>query len=163
MNKRTQILLYVNEQAEGFYDDAQGLGTLAAQTFLEESQAQHLQGERKERERQKHRAQLTGLETLAETTLKVTDVLDYIKKQTARQKGWKEEHQGQRFGVALKEYIETKIKVNVDNVCVEMKIGRETDEEKRDRQYIYLQLVRQFIRQLLVQYEYRVSQLVEER
>lgn len=153
MNKRTEIILRVNEQAADFYDDAQKLGTLAAQTFLEE---------RQESARQRHRAQLTGLENIAETTLKVTDVLDYIKKQTSRQKGWKEEHQGQRFGVALLDYLEENIKKNTEDICVKVNIASDAAEYRRDRQYIYLQLVRQFIRQLLVQYEYKVEQLKEE-
>ncbi len=80
MNKRTMIILRVNEQAEQFYDKSEELGTLAAQSFLEEH--------RRER-RERHRAQMTGLENIAETTLKATDVLDYIKKQIARQPAWK--------------------------------------------------------------------------
>jgi hypothetical protein len=153
MNKRTQIILRVNEQAEDFYADALRLGTLAAQTFLEESHS----ADRQDEDRQRHRAQLTGLENIAETALKFTDILDYIKKQTARQKGWKEEHHGQRFGIVLKEYIETDIRQRVNTICGQIKIGNETDEERRDRQYIYLLLIRQFIRQLVVQYEYELE------
>ena len=44
-------------------------------------------------------------------------------------------------------------------VCVDVGIGRVTDEDKRDRQEVYLHLIRQLIRQLVVQYEYEVSEL----
>ena len=166
MNKHTLIILRVNERAEGFYDKSLELGTLAAQTFLEEIEQERQQhrtsAEQEARALQKHRAQLTGLENIAETTLKFTDVLDYIKKQIARQPGWKNEYQGQRFGESLKKYIEGHIKEQAGYICNEVGTNMSTDEGKREHQHIYLQLIRQFIRQIVVQYEYRVSQIVEE-
>jgi len=149
LNKRTMIILRVNEQAERFYDKSKELGTLAARSFFEE------------RDRQRHRAQMTGLENIAETTLKATDVLDYIKKQIARQEGWRKEYDGKRFGESLKTYIENNLRRDVTSVCASVGIGDETDEDKRQRQYIYLQLIRQLIRQVVVQYEYHISQQLE--
>ncbi len=166
MNKHTLIILRVNERAEGFYDKSLELGTLAAQTFLEEieheRQRHRTSTEQEARALQKHRAQLTGLENIAETALKFTDVLDYIKKQIARQPGWKNEYQGQRFGESLKTYIEGHIKEQADHIYAEVRINTSTDEGKREHQHIYLQLIRQLIRQIVVQYEYRVSQIAEE-
>ena len=156
MKKRIELIIRVNKEAgsEEFYQKSQDLGILAAQSFREE------QGRERQ---QRHRAQMTGLENIAETTLKVTDVLDYVKKQTARQKGWQKEvgANKERFGEVLKKEIESGLKTFVDNVCNGF-IESVTDEGKRDRQEAYLQLVRQFIRQLVVRYEYQVSQ-VEER
>jgi hypothetical protein len=156
MKKRIELIIRVNKQAgsEEFYKKSQDLGMLAAQSL----------GEEQGRERQqRHRAQMTGLENIAETTLKVTDILDYIKKQTARQKGWQKEvgANGERFGESLKKYIESGLETFVNNVCYGL-IDRTTDEGKQERQEAYLQLVRQLIRQLVVRYEYQVSQ-VEER
>lgn len=164
MNKRTKIILRVNEQAELFYSDSQRLGNMAAATFLEDPKNQHLSGEEQKRKLQRHRAQLTGLENIAETTLKFTDVLDYIKKQIARPQshGWREEYQGKRFGEELKTYIEQNIPEYVGRVSNLAGIGNTDETDARDRQYIYLHLIRQFIRQLVVQYEYRVSQITEE-
>ncbi len=156
MKKRIELIIRVNKEAgsEEFYKKSQDLGILAAQSFREE------QGRERQ---QRHRAQMTGLENIAETTLKVTDVLDYVKKQTARQKGWQKEVGANkvRFGESLKKCIESELKTFVDNVCNGF-IESVTDEGKRDRQEAYLQLVRQLIRQLVVRYEYEVSQ-VEER
>src|SRR6266487_6404153 len=137
LNKRMKIILRVNEQAERFYDKSEELGTLAAFSFREE---------RGRERQQRHRAQMTGLENIAETALKFTDVLDYIKKQIARQPGWKNEYQGQRFGESLKTYIEGHIKEQADHIYAEVRINTSTDEGKREHQHIYLQLIRQLIR-----------------
>ncbi len=149
MNKRTKILLRVNEQAESFYKKSEQLGTLAAKSFLE----QHIADRR-----EKHRAQMTGLENIAETTLKVTDVLDYIKKQIARRQGWTNER-GESFGESLKKYIEGTLKEEgVRDVCKSVGTDEQTEEGKREKQLIYLLLVRQLIRQIVVQYEYSINQ-----
>lgn len=150
-NKRMMIILRVNEQAEQFYDKAQKLGNIAAQSFNEMSGA----------EKSRHRSQMTGLENIADTTPKVSDVLDYIKKQIARRKGWTTEIKGQRFGESLKTYIEKDLRDTVDKVCNQVGIKNETEEDMRDRQRIHLDLTRQLIRQIVVHYEYVLS--LEER
>jgi hypothetical protein len=61
MNSEMKIISEVNIQAEDFYDDAVALGDLAA-VMLEEN----------------HRSQMTSLENIAESTLKTSDVFDYI-------------------------------------------------------------------------------------
>ena len=148
--ERMELIIRVNRDAgkDEFYAASQRLGLLAAQSFRDE------QG----RERQnRHRAQMTGLENIAETTLKVTDVLDYIKKQTARQKGWQNTvgKQGERFGESLKTYIESGLKPFVDSICSDSNDA--TLEGKLKRQDAYLALIRQLVRQLVVQYEYQIS------
>jgi len=155
MNKRMELIIRINKEAgsDEFYKVSQNLGMLAAKSFREE------QG----RERQhRHRAQMTGLENIAATTLKVTDVLDYIKKQTARQRGWQNKvgSHGERFGESLKTSIESGLETFLDNVCHDF-IDRTTYEGKLERQGAYLELIRQLVRQLVVQYEYQIS-LAEE-
>lgn len=149
MNKRMMIIIQVNEQAELFYNKSQELGILAARSFLEEH--------KKDRQ-QRHRAQMTGLENIAETTLKTTDVLDYIKKQIARQPGWTKVYDGKSFGESLKTYIENDLKAALKMVCKNIGIGEKTDQELQERREIYLLLARQLIRQIVVQYEYHISQ-----
>lgn len=150
MNKSTMIIKRVNEEAENFYERSQKLGDIAAHTFKEP------QG--KDRQ-SRHRSQLTGLENIAETTMKSSDVLDYIKKQIARQPGWTQPYgeKNERFGESLKSYIEKDLKDAMGRVSKDVKIGDVTIEDKRERQHIYLLLIRQFIRQVVVQYEYAVS------
>ncbi len=153
LSRRTMIILRVNEQAEDLYDKSKELGTLAAQSFFD------IQG----RDREKHRSQMTGLENIAETTLKATDVLDYIKKQMARDRsGWTSSHQ---FGENLKHYIEDKegLKLAIDVVCDRVGIGDTTEEDRRERKHVRLLLIRQLIRQVVVQFEYEVNELEKRR
>ncbi|MBA2678587.1 MAG: hypothetical protein H0U76_09390 [Ktedonobacteraceae bacterium] len=153
LSRRTMIILRVNEQAEDFYEKSKELGTRAARSF-------DTQG----REREKHRSQMTGLENIAETTLKATDVLDYIKKQMARERsGWTIPEQ--QFGEHLKRYIEDKdgLKVAVDAVCTSVGIGDTTEEDRRERKHVRLLLIRQLIRQVVVQFEYEDSELEKRR
>lgn len=156
MNRRMKIIVYVNEQADTkiFYDKSQELGMLAVKSFQEQ---------RSGTKKNQHRAQMTSLENIAETTLKVSDVLDYIKKQTAHQDGWKNEYEGKRFGESLKNYIEHDLDNIRNDVCRNVGIGYMTDIDKRDRQQVYLHLIRQLIRQIVVQYEYEVSELERSR
>ena len=166
MTNRIDMIKVVNEWADrdDFYERAKSMGTLAAKAFFLEEQQHKASGERLKNDLQKHRAQMTGLENIAETTLKFSDVLDYIKKQTARQAGWKKEVNGERFGVKLKNYLEGDFRNNdVDRVCGELSIDNQTDGDKRLRQQVTLELVRQFIRQLVVQYEYAVSEVESTR
>lgn len=149
MNRRTMIILNVNKEAEDFYAASQELGELAAKTFSQES----------DRGRERHRSQMTGLENIAETTQKWTDVLDYIKKQMARQRGWTKVYDGKSFGESLKNYIEVELRKSLTHVCNRVQIGDESYDDKRDRQQVYLYLIRQFIRQVVVQYEYKASEL----
>ncbi len=148
MNKDMQIIREVSAMAEtdAFYGKAEQLGQHAAYT---------LRGSR---------SQLTGLENIAESTLKTTDILDYIKKQTARYQSWQRGFpQGaipnEGFGESLKQYFEKDLRSLRDAICNgRLKISDKTDEDKQQRRRVYLLLMRQFIRQMVVEYEYRVSQ-----
>lgn len=144
MNREMQIILEVNNQAEICYPEAVKLGEHAAAAL-----------------RKTHRAQLTGLETVAESTSKTSDVFDYIKKQTARNSSWRQSHKdsaGEGFGVRLKNYLETGLEKRVGIICSnQLKIGEESEEDKRERRRIYLLLIRQFIRQMVVEYEFQVN------
>ncbi|MDQ2716048.1 MAG: hypothetical protein M3Z08_14165 [Chloroflexota bacterium] len=169
LNRRTNIIIHVNEEAERFYSKSQELGSLAAESF---------QGQNSGNKKREHRAQMTGLENIAETTMKVSDVLDYIKKQTARQPGWSmvydgrrlsgflnhyQEYEGRRFGEILKNYIENDLDKIRERICSAIGIGNLSDDDQRDRQQVYLHLIRQLVRQLVVQYEYQVSELERSR
>ena len=163
MKQEMRIILEVNTQAEQFYEDAIQLGDHAAYVV-----------------KKKHRAQLTGLENIAESTRKVSDVLDYVKRQTARLPYWRQaflpEQQvaqkeeavwhsiytgdaaNKEFGERLKHYIEHELAAKRDVLCrIKLSIEDKTDEERSLRRHVYLLLIRQFIRQLVIQYEYRLS------
>jgi hypothetical protein len=157
-----RIMLHVDTHAEQFYETAKQLGTLASHVFPEKVQRAGRDATSEPEENlNRHRSQLTGLENVAETARKVSDVLDYIKKQIARQEPWHELHESQRFGEQLKTLIETDIQQRAEQICADLLINLQNYEGQRDQQHISLLLIRQFIRQLVVHYEYLVSQKKE--
>jgi len=167
MNQDMKIIREINLEAERFYDEAQALGNHAYQAFKDG-----------------HRAQLTGLENVAESSLKTSDILDYIKKQISRSdpgKYWRAESKDdppidesqKGFGERLKTDLEA-LSERVDIVCKNVDIVTKVDKgkSKQDqelerakwkadrwkRQDIHVRLIREFIRQLVVQYEYRAGE-----
>jgi hypothetical protein len=139
-HREIKIIREVNIAAENSYEEAVKLGGHAAKAFQE-----------------RHRSQMTNLETLAESALKVTDIFDYIKRQTARYSFWRHAQTGTAFGEELRSYLEKNVKDARNEICNKLNIGNQSDEEKQLQRHIYLQLIRQFIRQMVIQYEYRVS------
>lgn len=147
MNKEMQIIREVNIQAENFYEDAVQLGIHAAYALTKA-----------------HRSQMTGLENIADSAPKVSDILDYIKRQTARFPYWRQVFPGEKpsdeaFGERLKNYLEKELGRKRDAVCNVklLNIGDQTDEDRTLRRHIYLLLIRQFVRHMVAEYEYRVS------
>ncbi len=141
-----KIIREVSNQAEYFYADAVKLGNHAAHAL-----------------KASHRSQMTSLETIAESTLKTSDVLDYVKKQTARFPYWRQgfpQHSkpDEGFGERLKNYLEGELAKRRDSICsTRLGIGDKTEADQQERRRIHLLLMRQFIRQMVVQYEYEVS------
>lgn len=128
MNEDLRIMRQVALQADAFYEDAKRLGTLAAKC---------LTGQK--------RSQITGLESICNSTLKVSDVCDYIKMRTARQKEWQQDN----LGPKVLEYIEKNIAQRRGLICAVLKI-----EDKLKQQDIYMMLIREFVWQLAAQYEF---------
>jgi hypothetical protein len=142
-NREIKIIHEVNNRAELFYEDAVKIGDHAA----------HALG-------RSHRSQLTGLENVAESALKITDIFDYIKRQTARYSYWRTAfppHTSVTFGERLRSYLENDLAKVRDEACAVLQIGDTSDEEKQLRRRVYLLLVRQFIGQMVIEYEYRVT------
>jgi len=143
-NREIKIIREVNNQAELFYEDAVKIGDHAAYALG-----------------RSHRSQLTGLENVADSALKITDIFDYIKRQTARYNYWRKDFQEQSnvaFGERLRSYLENDLAKVRDTTCdVYLKIGNASDEEKQLRRRVYLLLVLQFIGQMVIEYEYRVN------
>jgi hypothetical protein len=131
-----KIIREVNIQAESFYEDAKNLGDRAAVAFGK-----------------MHRSQITGLENIAESALKTSDVFDYIKRQTARHEHWRNGN----FGKDLIEKLETDLVTRQKAISGGLKISEKTDEGRQERRRIHLLLIRQFVRQMAVEYEFQVS------
>lgn len=144
-NNEMKVIREVSIQAENCYSDAIKLGEHAAYAL-----------------KASHRSQMTGLENVAESTFKKSDVFDYIKRQTARLPYWRQpfpevKNSDAGFGERLKDFLEKELTKKRDVICTHLDIGDVTDEERLERNRIYLLLIRQFIRHMVVHYEYLVS------
>ncbi len=124
---RMRILREVALQADRFYDQAQALGHKAATNLTD-----------------KKRSQISGLENIANCALKTTDVFDYIKLRTARQKEW------QSWGPELLTYLGRDLRTQSESITATLEIDRDSAEGLE----VYLLLIREFVRQLAAQYEY---------
>ena len=65
---------------------------------------------------------MTSLENIAESTMKSTDVFDFIKKQIARHDEWRKsfkDHKdaNQGFGERLKTYLEKSLPPKITTIC----------------------------------------------
>ncbi len=152
LTKDMQVIREVNDQAEAFYNKAVQLGQLAVEVLGKD-----------------RHAQLTQLENIANTALKYTDIFDYIKKQMARIEDWRKEPSGYAKskpdtqkeqqpamglgGRLLKELQE--LQQEQANIAKRLHIEGTSDKERRQKQQIYLQLIRQFVRQMVAEYEFR--------
>ena len=138
MNQQMKILKEIAQVTDGndFYNRAKELGEIASEAFDS-----------------RHRSQMKNLENIANSTLKVTDVLDYIKKQVARA-GRDEMWRKDDFGIELKDYIEQSLHVRRQDIC--RTLGS-VEENSSEGQRIYVSLIRAFVSQLVVHYEYQVT------
>ena len=132
MNIRMKMLQAValESDAEPFYDQAKAFGERAAQAL----------GHTK-------RSQITGLESQANSTQKVTDIFDYLKLRTARQKEWQREN----LGRDLLAHLETGLRQARDRI---VSLPDMSSLNAWQRQEVYLLLIRAFVAHLAAQYEY---------
>lgn len=135
MNQQMKILKEIARIADGddFYNQAKAFGKTASKAFDSGT-----------------RRQMKNLENISNSSLKVTDVLDYVKKQVAKAekpKTWWVDD----FGIKLKDFIENDLRDFRGRVCA---ILEGVEEDSAEGQRIYLNLIREFVRQLVVHYEY---------
>lgn len=145
-NYQLKRIREISNQADKFYNDAVDIGDHAAHAF----------GGRSE-----HRAQMTGLESVANSTYKISDVFDYVKKQTARHREWQQTYaQGgapnDSFGERLLKYLRDDLATRRNAICGEknLRVGNTTEDDQQERRHIHLLLMREFIRQMVVEYEF---------
>ncbi len=124
---RMRILREVALRADGFYGQSQRLGRQAAVGLTD-----------------KKRAQISGLENIANCALKTTDIFDYIKLRAARQSEW------QGWGPELLDYLSRDLRPQREAICATLKI----DNNSAEGLETHLLLIREFVRQLAAQYEY---------
>lgn len=146
-NYQLKRIREISEQADEFYKDAVKLGDHAFRAFGGRS------------ERPEHRAQMTGLESIANSTYKVSDVYDYVKKQTARHDQWQktDAQSGSpdvSFGLRLLNQLQDKLATKAGVIASRLEVSGTTDDGKQERRHIHLLLMREFIRRMVVEYEF---------
>lgn len=140
MSLQMKIHKEVELQIDAMYSKTEQLGELAVKVFG----------------RGRGKTQLRNLENIANSTLKVSDVLDYIKRQTARLNEWKK----QGFGVKMLEYIQKDIlnmrKTVFTHLSSELEHLNDRDRELK-KQEIAVQLIRGFVKQLVIHFEWALA------
>lgn len=134
MNIQMKILKQVALETDNFRNQAERLGKIASEAFRNQKN------------------QMKNLENIANTALKASDVLDYIKRQTGRankNEGWK----SQGLGVELINQIEDELAKARDRV--DRSLGLTDEIQKLE---VYLLIIREFIRQVVIHYEYKVGE-----
>ncbi len=130
MNTHMKILKEVGIEADKFREKTRKLGETASSAFSGQ------------------KAQMKNLENIANSALKVSDVLDHIKRQTGKSlagRKWKED----KFGEKLLKEIKDTLGGQRDHICGKLQIT--SDEQKLD---VHLFLIREFIRQVVIHYEF---------
>jgi|GEM_PF-5099172 hypothetical protein len=92
----------------------------------------------------KHWVRTTGLESIANSAFKVSDIFDYIKTRTARH-----EQRWLRLGQQLLTYLEQDLGQKRNAICQDLGLSNQEDHQE-----VYLLLIRAFIQQLVAHYEY---------
>lgn len=135
MSRQMQIVRAVAVAADSFYGDAKRLGETAAGCFP---------GSR--------RSQITGLENVAAGAIKISDVLDYIKKQVGKEASNQPDKHAWRkndFGAELLNYLEKNLREQLNHLAITPPL---TDAAERQR--THLMLIREFVRQVAAHYEF---------
>jgi hypothetical protein len=139
--QRLRVLRAVAQQADR--DEVRGkaeeLGRLAAEGLT-----------------RNRRAQVTGLENAANSAMKTSDVLDYIKLRAARHKEWMHGN----WGPDLLDYLSgsdpqaaplSNLRLIRNKICTDLNIKPDSAEGLD----VYVLLIREFLRQFSAEYEYK--------
>lgn len=134
--QRMKLKYQIAVHADQFSKEAKKLGQAAANA---------LGGRR--------RAQMTGLENVANSAMKVSDVWNYVKTRAARSnKG--EDWRKNDLGKEMLDFLEKGLKTqHWRPICQALNFAEDTLEA----QQVYLHLIRAFVHQVVVEYEYEVK------
>lgn len=142
MSLQMKIHREIELQLDEMYDKSQELGELAVKVLG----------------RDRGKSQLRNLENIANSTLKVSDVLDYLKRQTARMQEWKK----QGFGTRMLQYIQKDIVDMRETIFGHLTKDEEFQELKGHqgefkKQEILMLLIRGFVKQLVIHFEWALA------
>ena len=135
MKNRMKIhkAIAVQTSKEEFYLKAEELGTKAAKIFTEG----------------KGKAQLNNLLNVVHSSTRVTDTIDYIKRQIGHgNRGFEKDD----FGNELIHFLYSELKIVRNSISSELK---DLNLDEYQLQQIHLLLCRQFINSMVIHYNYR--------
>lgn len=130
--QRMGVLREVALWADLFYDKALDLGKKAATSL-----------------RRNRRSQITGIEAIANSAIKTTDIFDFIKLRVARNEDWRNEN----WGNQLLDFLSRDLRDRKNTICQNLNI----DHQSIDGLEVHLLLIREFVRQLAAHYEYECA------
>src|ERR1700704_2936424 len=82
MNRELELVRAISIAADGFYGDAKAFGEIAAKCFKDERGG---------------KSQIKNLESIANSALKVSDVLDFIKRNVGKDARWRTDNFGRNL------------------------------------------------------------------
>jgi len=113
-----------------------------------------LYGERASKTKDLKNTQLQNLMSIADFTFKVTDILNYIKNQASKHRNWNTEN----FANDMLNYLD-----HDGGICeykkkiIESENLKEIALNEYDKQDIYLKICREFIKQMLIHFNFEKS------
>jgi hypothetical protein len=131
----------ISARSDSYYDDTKALGDIACEAFRQS------------------KAQIRNLENIANSAVQVTDILDFVKRQTGRSKPsvqWCYLDLGQKLLNRLDESLRKEAQVIFDNLTNEIENHQMGIDDLRR---IHLFLCREFIRHLSAHYLYHSALL----
>lgn len=134
MRRELQLVRAIALKADQLYDEAVKLGQLAAQNLSGESG---------------RRSQVTQLEAVANSAIKVSDVLDYVKRQTGKSSAWQKDE----LGLRLVGFLDSTLRGSMDHLQI---LPAVTDPA--ERQHAHLELIRAVVHQIAAHYEFGRAQ-----
>jgi hypothetical protein len=136
---RLKIDKMVAIESDKFYEQTETLGDIAAQAF-------------KDNEAQKRNSQINGLKNICYSASRLSDIYDFIKRQTGRSKGEKWGFQG--FGSDLLQKLQglaDRAKNIVENLGIVDK-----EEKLAWQRQIHILLCREYVKHLAAHFLYRL-------
>src|SRR5205085_1771795 len=131
----------VSKYSDSYYEDTRRLGEIAHAAFSKGA----------------GKAQIRNLENIANSASRVADILDFVKRQTGRQKPWLRK----QFGPLLLEKLDTTLRAEAETIFSEVRsamfaqhLGESEKLQDDDQRRIHILLCREFIRHLSAHYLY---------
>ena len=135
----------VSAYSDAYYEDTKQLGEIARGAFQKSGAG---------------KAQIRNLENIANSAARVADILDFVKRQSGRQKPWLHD----QFGPRLLDKLDKKLRAEAETIFSEIKsmiaehkLEADAKLQDDDCRRIHILLCREFMRHLSAHYLYTLG------